>query len=85
MIELHDHETEAVQRIEWDWKDWQKELPVRTRLVAELYERYAEGAEGLRVKGEQQWPGLRDALARLEELDKLWEQYDEQVKTAGKV
>ncbi|KAJ2972900.1 hypothetical protein NUW58_g9082 [Xylaria curta] len=40
-IKLHDHATDQVVQIEWDWQDWQKELPRRSRVVAELYERFA--------------------------------------------
>jgi hypothetical protein len=27
-IEVHDHFSDKAENIEWDWKDWQKELPI---------------------------------------------------------
>jgi hypothetical protein len=37
-----DHATDEVGDIKCDWAEWQKELPVRSRIIADLYERYAE-------------------------------------------
>jgi predicted dehydrogenase len=79
-IELHDFATDQVSEIEWDWKDWQKELPFESRIVGELYERYAhwvEHGKG-RVEEETDWPRLHDALPRLMELETLFAQYDSQ-------
>ncbi|KAI0849009.1 NAD(P)-binding protein [Daldinia vernicosa] len=40
-IKIHDHASDEVIDVEWDWGGWQNELPYRSRIVAELYERYA--------------------------------------------
>jgi predicted dehydrogenase len=81
-ITLHDHETDQVVDIEWDWQDWQKELPRRSRIVAELYERFADWWGNGRPAGdlpdEREWPRLHDAVARLKEFKELFRQYDEQ-------
>ena len=83
VIQLHDHAADQVMDVPWDWKDWQKELPVRARSVAELYERYARASARGEAKPsipvDQDWPRLRDAVVRLKELDDLFEQYDARV------
>ncbi|KAI1113252.1 NAD(P)-binding protein [Nemania sp. NC0429] len=81
-IKLHDHATDEVVRIEWDWQDWQKELPYRSRIVAELYERFAHWWEDGKPAGdladEREWPRLHDAVVRMEEFKELFRQYDAQ-------
>ncbi|KAI1400924.1 NAD(P)-binding protein [Hypoxylon fuscum] len=81
-IQIHDHATDEVVDVEWDWEDWQKELPYRSRIVAELYERFAHWWENGRPAGElpeeQEWPRLHDAVARMKEMDELFAQYDAQ-------
>ncbi|KAF2433434.1 NAD(P)-binding protein [Tothia fuscella] len=66
-IELHDFESDEVQEIEWDCKDWQKELPTPARL----------SGKG-EVEKEKEWPQLGDALTRMQELDMRFAQYDAQ-------
>lgn len=47
-MDVHDFETDEVQSVEWEWEEWQKELPMVGRSVAKVYERFAEGnLEGL--------------------------------------
>lgn len=81
-IKLHDHATDEVVTIEWDWQDWQKELPHRSRIVAELYERFAHWWEDGRQAGdlpaEREWPRLHDAVVRMKEFEELFRQYDAQ-------
>ncbi|KAI0401952.1 oxidoreductase family protein [Xylaria palmicola] len=81
-IKLHDHATDEVVDVEWDWQDWQKELPRRARIVAELYERFAHWWESGRPAGdlpeEREWPRLHDAVVRMKELAELFRQYDAQ-------
>ncbi|KAI0508980.1 oxidoreductase family protein [Xylaria bambusicola] len=81
-IQLHDHATDEVVPIEWDWQDWQKDLPRRSRIVAELYERFARwwesGAPAGDLPQESEWPRLHDAVARMKEFDELFKQYDAQ-------
>ncbi|KAF1985602.1 NAD(P)-binding protein, partial [Aulographum hederae CBS 113979] len=40
-IELNDFAKDEVVEVEWDWKEWQKKLPVPARMMGELYEVYA--------------------------------------------
>ncbi|RWA03854.1 hypothetical protein EKO27_g11254 [Xylaria grammica] len=81
-IRLHDHATDEVVPIEWDWQEWQKELPRRARVVAELYERFARWWEDGKPAGdlpwEREWPRLHDAVARMKEFEELFRQYDAQ-------
>ncbi|KAI1812771.1 NAD(P)-binding protein [Poronia punctata] len=81
-IKLHDHVTDEVVDMEWDWQDWQKELPYRSRIVAELYERYAHWWENGRPAGnlpvDREWPRLDDAMERMKEFKELFRQYDMQ-------
>ncbi|KAI0393434.1 oxidoreductase family protein [Xylariaceae sp. FL0594] len=81
-VKLHDHETDQVEDIEWDWQAWQKELPSLSRNVAELYERFADWWENGRAPGdlpeEREWPRVHDALGRLNELKEMFRQYDRQ-------
>ncbi|MCJ1440589.1 MAG: hypothetical protein MMC23_001075 [Stictis urceolatum] len=80
-IRIHDHATDQVEDIEWDWAEWQKELPIRSRIVAEVYERYAKWWENGRPKDmmeETKFPTLCDAVARLRDFEELFAQYDRQ-------
>jgi predicted dehydrogenase len=81
-IKLHDHATDEVVEIEWDWQEWQKELPYRSRIVAELYERYAHWWGNGRPAGNLpeglDWPRLHDAVERMKKFKELFSQYDAQ-------
>jgi hypothetical protein len=81
-IEVHDHLVDRAESIEWDWSDWQKELPVRARIVAELYERFARWWHNGKPAGEvgehEDWPRLHDGVHRLRELETLFHQFDDQ-------
>ncbi|KAI1822630.1 NAD(P)-binding protein [Xylaria intraflava] len=83
-IKLHDYATDEVVPIEWDWKEWQKELPVRARIVAELYERFAHWWENGKPAGELpeewEWPRVHDGVPRLRELAELFREYDAREK-----
>ena len=78
-ILLHDHVTDEVKEIEWDWNDWQKELPIKARGVAELYERYAEWVENgkSQINSGRKWPTLEDAVTRTRQFETIFAQYDE--------
>lgn len=82
-IKLHDHATDEVIEVEWDWQDWQKDLPYRSRIVAELYERFAHWWENGRPAGDvpedREWPRLHDSLVRMKEFEDLFGQYDSQI------
>jgi len=77
-IKFHDHTTDAVTELGWDWQDWQKELPVRARIISELYERYAEWVEGGKgeIKEGREWPRMEDAVVRMEQFEKIYEVFD---------
>lgn len=81
-IELHDHATDEVSDIKWRWADWQGDLPVRARIVAEVYERYARwresGVPATNVPEGQEWPRLYDAIHRMKELKTVFKQFDAQ-------
>ncbi|OIW25430.1 NAD(P)-binding protein [Coniochaeta ligniaria NRRL 30616] len=63
-VELHDFETDKVERVEWDWSEWQKDLPVWARSIGSLFEEFAKGSEG-------DYPTFEDALALHEQLESL--------------
>ncbi|KAI1505912.1 oxidoreductase family protein [Biscogniauxia marginata] len=81
-IKVHDHATDEVVNIEWDWEDWQKELPTLARNVAQLYERFARWRESGRLGGDvpegEEWPRLHEAVVRMKEFEELLRQYDSQ-------
>lgn len=68
VIEIHDFETDKIEKVEWDWEDWQKELPVPARGIAALYEAYAEAN---RNGTEEEYRTFEDAVRRHEQLDGL--------------
>ncbi|EEU38030.1 uncharacterized protein NECHADRAFT_48319 [Fusarium vanettenii 77-13-4] len=68
-IEVDDFETGKVEEIAWQWQDWQEELPVVSRSVAAVYEKFAEGdRKGL--------VSFYDALFRHEQLNGLLREWD---------
>jgi predicted dehydrogenase len=82
-IQIHDHETDEVDEVAWDWEEWQEELPIRARNIGGLYERYASWIESGKpdvdeLPQDKQWPRLHDAVDRLRELDTLFAQFDAQ-------
>lgn len=79
-IQLHDHERDEVKELGWGWQTWQKELPMRSRIVAEFYERYAEWIEAGKgsVKQGREWPRLEDAVVRMRDFDQIYKQFDPQ-------
>ncbi|GKT40363.1 dehydrogenase aclE [Colletotrichum spaethianum] len=60
-IQVHDFESDKVERVAWQWADWQNELPVPARCIGAGYEAFAEG-EGAEV------PSFDDAVKRHEQL-----------------
>lgn len=40
-IQLYDFATDQAQEVSWAWAGWQEELPLLSRSVAEVYERFA--------------------------------------------
>ncbi|RSL48632.1 hypothetical protein CEP54_012826 [Fusarium duplospermum] len=71
-IEVDDFETGKVDQVAWHWEDWQKELPLISRSVAAVYERFAkDNRKGL--------VSFDDALVRHEQLDGLLREWDSDV------
>ncbi|KZL78866.1 oxidoreductase family protein [Colletotrichum incanum] len=60
-IEVHDFESDSVERVAWKWADWQDELPVPAKCIGAVYDAFAEG-EGAGV------PSFEDAVRRHEQL-----------------
>lgn len=77
-IEHHDYATDEVKDLGWSWPESQRDLPLASRSVAGLYERYAEWVEGGRsdVGESRNWPRLEDGLALMKEFDGMYKQYD---------
>lgn len=64
-FEIHDFETDRVEKVEWDWEEWQRELPFPARHVGALYEEFAETKE----KGAASYRTFDDAVRRHEQLE----------------
>ncbi|KAJ7157093.1 hypothetical protein C8R46DRAFT_909741 [Mycena filopes] len=68
VIEVHDHATDSVSKVDWAWADWQEELPMRARNIGALYEVFADG---------RWYPTFEHALIRHKQLDGIlaeWKQ-----------
>ncbi|KAF3048326.1 hypothetical protein E8E12_011691 [Didymella heteroderae] len=75
----HDHATDELTDLGWDWSERQKKYRLRATSTAELFERYADQVETGQpefISHEQQWPRLDDGIALLKEFDKLYKQVD---------
>lgn len=68
-LEVHNFETDKVEKVEWEYEGWQKELPVPARNVGSLYEAFAAAQEG----GEVRYATFEDAYQRHKQLDELIE------------
>ncbi|KAM0479029.1 hypothetical protein ACHAPX_005008 [Trichoderma viride] len=68
-IDVHDFATDDVKPIEWNWADYQLELPEDARTIAAWYEAYAAGTENEAAT-------LQDALYRHEQLEKWLNTYN---------
>ncbi|KAL6907152.1 hypothetical protein GGI43DRAFT_254218 [Trichoderma evansii] len=81
-IELHDYTTDEVTEIPWEteWKEWQNELPTPgAKLVGDMYNRYAESfqqADSKAIPAEKDWPRLKDAIRRHEEIDGVLKDFE---------
>jgi predicted dehydrogenase len=77
-IHFHDHSSDELLDLEWDWEEYQKQFALRVRSVAEMYERYARWVES--GKGEvetgYEFPRLADGVGLMKEFDKLYKQHD---------
>ncbi|KXX82735.1 Galactose/lactose metabolism regulatory protein GAL80 [Madurella mycetomatis] len=66
IIEIHDFETDTVDKVEWDWEDWQKQLPIPARNIGAIYEAFVEAKE----KGTQpDYVTFDEAVRRHEQLE----------------
>jgi predicted dehydrogenase len=81
-IELHDYATDEVTEIPWEteWKEWQHELPTPgAKLVGDAYNRYAEWfqqTDRTAIPKGGEWPTLKDAIRRHEEIDRILKDFD---------
>ncbi|KFH47418.1 Galactose/lactose metabolism regulatory protein-like protein [Hapsidospora chrysogenum ATCC 11550] len=62
-IDVHDFETDTVERVEWGWEGWQDELPVMARGIGHVYDVFAAGKGGFAT--------FDDALKRHKQLEGL--------------
>lgn len=69
VIEIHNFETNSVEKVEWDWEDWQRELPFPARSIGKLYENFAAGKK-IGVTGE--YATFEHSARRHELLEGLW-------------
>ena len=60
--QVHDFQSNEVQEVEWEYLDWQEELPMASRNIGSMYEAWADG------KG---YPTFDDAVVRHEQLEAL--------------
>jgi hypothetical protein len=67
-IEIHDFETNAVDKVEWDWEAWQKDLPYQARSIGTLYEEFAAVKAG---GAKESYATFDVAATRHEQLDGL--------------
>ncbi|KAI0132034.1 hypothetical protein BJ170DRAFT_228189 [Xylariales sp. AK1849] len=67
-IDVHEFETDEVQKVDWDWGA-HAELPVLARNIAALYEAYAAGDA-------TQYAGFEHAAKRHTQLDDMLTQFD---------
>ncbi|KAH8887242.1 NAD(P)-binding protein [Thozetella sp. PMI_491] len=68
-IELHDFKNDKVEKVPWEWEEWQDELPIPTRNIASVYESFASGSAYI--------PTFEHALVRHEQLQQMlngWKQ-----------
>ncbi len=68
IIEVHDHEIDKVEKVEWDYEDWQKELPIQARVIGRLYEDFAEVK---RTGAKEKYVTFQSAARRHEQLESL--------------
>jgi len=61
-LHIHDFATDKITTVEWNWPEWQQELPIRARSIAALYEAFANGDES-------KYANFEDALKRHEQLE----------------
>ncbi|KGQ08823.1 Galactose/lactose metabolism regulatory protein GA L80 [Beauveria bassiana D1-5] len=72
-LEVHDFETDQIEKIEWDWSGWEAELPMVARSIGTLYDRFARGLDD----GTDGLPSFQTALHRHQQLEELLNQWKE--------
>ncbi|KAK3381011.1 hypothetical protein B0H63DRAFT_474752 [Podospora didyma] len=63
VIEVHDNATDTIEKVEWEWEDFQRELPLMSKNIAAVYEAFAAGTGG--------YATFDDAVKRHEQLESL--------------
>lgn len=70
-LEVHDFATDAVEKFDWSPEEWQNELPILSRNIGTLYDKYADGQDDLH----DGLPSFHTALHRHKQLDELISQW----------
>ncbi|KAI3395738.1 hypothetical protein diail_905 [Diaporthe ilicicola] len=68
LVELYDLATGETKTVEWQWLEWQKDVPRPVRNIGALYEAFADGDES-------KYATFEDALTRHEQLDSMLEKF----------
>lgn len=81
VLEVQDYETGSVETVDLNWADWQEDLTLRARNIAEVYERFAEkwAAGGVEAEG-REVPDMELALLRQRYLEGILEAWDRQTQ-----
>lgn len=70
-IEVHDFETDKVEKVNWGWESWQEELPMVARSIGMVYEKFADGEKtGV--------ASFEDALVRHQQLEGFLSEWNTQ-------
>ncbi|KAK4119500.1 NAD(P)-binding protein [Parathielavia appendiculata] len=73
IIEVHDFATDKVDKVEWDWEEWQKDLPVQARGIGALYDAFAEAKAAGAKKAYVTFDLAAKRHEQLEELLSKWQ------------
>ena len=63
-IEVHDYATDKVEQVDWQWEDWQEELPIIARIIGKVYDEYAG-------EGREKVPTFEDAQKTHQQLEEI--------------
>ncbi|KAJ2970773.1 hypothetical protein NQ176_g8025 [Zarea fungicola] len=66
-IEVHDYETDTVEKVDWDWSGWETELPLISRSIGTLYDKFSNGSDDAK----DGLPTFQTALQRHKQLEEI--------------
>lgn len=79
-ILVHDHTTDEVAEVGWEWEDWQTTIGLKARATGEVYERYAKwwacGQPTGELPEQEAFPRLLDGQKRMQHLEAILQQFD---------